>query len=178
MTSDGGWEGILHEGESILWQGRPDGKFHLTGTRLIEGGLGVFFALFAAFWMLLASNAPGPMWMFGFIHFSIGIGLAFHGLYWPTFRRQRTWYTLTTERAFIATDIPIRGKSLKSYPITRDTALTLEDGYPGSIWFAHEYRRSRNGSRRVNIGFERIDAARDVLKLMTGIQRGQDAGTQ
>ncbi|MDA7429996.1 aspartate carbamoyltransferase catalytic subunit [Primorskyibacter aestuariivivens] len=178
MSAATGWEGILHEGETILWQGRPDGAFHLTGARIAEGVFGLFFAGFALVWMMLAANGPGPMWMFGLIHFSVGVGVAFHGFYWPTFLRRRTWYTLTTDRAFIATDLPIKGKSLKSYPVTSDTALSLEDGDPGSIWFAHEFKRTKNGSHRVNIGFERINAAREVLKLMTGIQRGQDAGTQ
>lgn len=178
MTAATGWEGILHPGETILWQGRPDPGFQITAGGVFEAVFGTVFAGFALVWMWLAASAPGGFWMFGLIHFSVGIGLIFHALFWPGFRRRHTWYTLTSERAFIATDLPVRGKTLKSYPITRDTALSLEDGPPGTIWFAHEYRRAKRGSRRVDIGFERIAAARDVLKLMTGIQRGQDAGPQ
>lgn len=178
MNAQAGWEGILNEGETILWQGRPDGGFHLTGGRLVEALFGVAFAGFAVVWMVLASNAPGGFWMFGLIHFAVGAALTLHALFWPGFRRRHTWYTLTSQRAFIATDLPIAGRTLKSYPITSDTALKLEDGTPGTIWFAHEDRRTKNGSRRVNIGFERIADPRALLRQMTDIQRGRDARAQ
>lgn len=172
-----GWDGILNDGETILWQGRPHGQFHISAGKMFEALFGMAFAGFALFWMAMASKAGGSFWMFGLLHFAVGLGLVGHALYWPTFRRKHTWYTLTSERAFIATDLPILGKKLKSYPITPDTALQLEDTEPGTIWFAHEYRRTKNGSRRVNIGFERIDDARGVLRRMNDIQRGRNAGT-
>lgn len=178
MSAAAGWDGILDDGETILWQGRPEGGFHLTAGRIFEALFGLAFAGFALVWMVLASNGPGGFWAFGLIHFSVGIGVTLHALVWPGFRRRHTWYTLTDRRAFIATDLPIKGRSLKSFPITPDTVLQLEDGAPGTIWFAHEYRRTKKGSRRVDIGFERIDAAREVLRLMTGIQRGTHAGTK
>lgn len=178
MTAAPGWEGILHDGEEILWQGRPDPSFRLSAGRIIEAVFGTFFAGFAVFWMIMAASGPGGFWMFGLIHFSVGVGLVLHALFWPTFRRRHTWYTLSTERAFVATNLPIRGKALKSYAITAETPIRHEDGHPGSIWFAHEYRKTKRGSRRVDIGFERIAAARDVLQLITGIQRSAHAGTK
>lgn len=178
MSTAPGWDDILHDGEEILWQGRPDPAFHVTGGQILEAVFGLCFALFALVWISLAARAPGGVWMFGLIHSAVGAGLAFHGLVWPTFLRRHTWYTLSADRAFIATDIPIRGRSLDSYAIGPSTAISLEDGAPGSVWFAHRYRRTRKGSRRVTIGFERIGEAREVMKLMTGIQRSQHARPQ
>ncbi|TNF19198.1 MAG: aspartate carbamoyltransferase catalytic subunit [Rhodobacteraceae bacterium] len=178
MSAQSGWDDILNPGETILWQGRPDGGFHLAIGQIAVAVFGVFFAGFAVIWMVLAASGPGGFWMFGLLHFAVGAGVTLHALFWPGFRRRRTWYTLTSERAFIATDLPIRGRGLKSYPITADTALQLEDGPPGSIWFAHEYRHTGKRSRRVNIGFERIADPRPVLRLMTDIQRGRDARAQ
>ncbi|MGY3437856.1 MULTISPECIES: aspartate carbamoyltransferase catalytic subunit [unclassified Marinovum] len=170
-----GWDGLLNPGETITWQGRPDPAFALTGGMIVQGVFGLFFAGFAVVWMVLAAGGPSGFWMFGLLHFSVGLGIGAHGLVWPTYRRRHTWYTLTTERAFIATDLPIKGRTLKSHPITADTVLRLEDGTPGSIWFAKEHRRTKNGSRSVDIGFERIDNPRSVLRQMTEIQRGHDA---
>lgn len=175
MTDAPGWENILNDSETILWQGRPDPAFTITGGQIAQALFGAAFAGFALFWMLMASRGPSGFWMFGLIHFSVGIAITLHALIWPTYRRRHTWYTLTNERAFVAMALPFKGKSLNSYPILPDTPLRLADGQPGSVWFAQEHRRTKNGSRRVDIGFERLHDARDVLKMMTEIQRDQDA---
>ena len=39
-----GWEGILDKDETILWQGRPDGRFHVGGKGIAGGVFGLFFA--------------------------------------------------------------------------------------------------------------------------------------
>ncbi|MBV0910839.1 aspartate carbamoyltransferase catalytic subunit [Anianabacter salinae] len=168
-----GWQGILDPGERILWQARPDARLVWRARDLPLIGFGIVFAGFALFWMIMAASAGGFMWMFGLIHFSVGVGLVLTPTVFSAYRRARTWYTLTDKRAFIASELPIRGRKLDSYPIARDTVLTLEDGTPGDVWFASTYRRTKNGSREVKIGFERIDDPRAVYALMRRIQRGE-----
>ena len=59
------WGGILHPGERILWQGRPDGRIVFTRGTFALVGFGLAFSGFAAVWMSLASMAGGFFWAFG-----------------------------------------------------------------------------------------------------------------
>lgn len=171
-----GWRGILGPDERILWQGRPDQRFHLDISNLPLALFGAAFAGFALIWMLMAAQAGGVFWMFGLIHFSVGAAMVFGALAWPTFRRRRTWYTLTDQRAFIATALPLKGKRLDSYGIGPDTRLGLNSGSPGSVMFASEERRGNKGrAYTVEIGFERIAEAREVHGLIRELQVGAEA---
>lgn len=171
-----GWEGILDPGETILWQGRPDQAFHVDPGEIPGALFGMFFAGFALVWMALASRSGGFFWMFGLIHFTVGVGIVRSTLYSPTRRRRRTWYTLTARRAFIATDSPRKGKELKSYPITPDLPITFQDGPPATIHFAREMRTGDKGrSYTVPIGFERIADGHKVLALLHKVQRKEAA---
>ena len=173
MSMQGSWEGILDKGETVLWQGRPDGQLVLRVGNIAGSIFGLFFAGFALFWMIMASQAGGFFWMFGLLHFFVGLGVAFGSIFWSAWRRRHTWYTLTDRRAFIATDIPFKGRSLKSYPITASTVLNYDGGDPASIMFNHEMRRSKNGSYRVDVGFERIENGAEVYRIMREIQERQ-----
>lgn len=165
------WAGILDEGETILWQGRPNGDVVVSLTTVASSLFGLAFAGFALFWMIMAAQAGGFFWMFGLIHFSVGVLLAGGPLFWDAFRRRHTWYTLTDRRAFIATDLPLKGKRLESYPITADTPLSLEEDPRATVYFAAGLRRGSNGKKRhTKIGFERIDDGREVYRLMRDIQ--------
>lgn len=170
MTARDPWNGILDEGESILWQGRPDGAIALRPSNLFTLLFGCVFAGFALFWMKGAMQAGGNFWAFGLLHFSVGIGIVIQALFWDAFRRRRSWYTLTDRRAFIATDIPVMGRGLKSYPITRDTTLELIDRTPPSVIFATRTKRTKNGSQEIPVGFERISEGREVYRQMRDIQ--------
>jgi len=167
-----GWEGILDDGETILWQGHPDSGLELRPGNLIAFLFGLAFAGFALFWMVMASRAGGVFWMFGLIHFLVGLGLAFGAVFWTALRRRHTWYTLTDKRAFIAVDMPFFGRNLKSFPITATTVLEYNDAKPPSVMFNHEMRRGRNGTYRVAVGFERIADGAEVYGLMRKVQKG------
>ena len=169
-----GWEGILDPGEAILWQGRPDGKVTWRIGHVMTFVFGLVFAGFALFWMIMASQAGGGFWMFGLIHFAAGIGLAFGPPFWSAWRRRHTWYTLTGQRAFIATDIPFQGRALKSFPITPATTIDYQAGEPATIHFAHEYRSTKHGSRRVPVGFERIENGAEVYRLIREAQKAEE----
>lgn len=175
-TAAPGWEGILDPGETIVWQGRPDPGFHVSPQDLFAAGFGIFFAGFALVWMILASGAGGAFWMFGLIHFTVGLTLVWRSAHGATTRRRHSWYTLTDRRAFIATDLPFRGKTLKDYPITADTQISRIPGKLATIHFAREQRSTDKGRRYwVNIGFERIADGDRVLALIRKTQRRGDA---
>ncbi len=170
--STSGWETILDNGEQILWQGRPDTAIHIGPANIVSMLFGLAFAGFALFWMIMASAAGGAFWMFGLIHFTAGLALATGPILWGPFKRARTWYTLTDRRAFIATDLPLVGKRLKSYPITRDTIVDYQPGDPATIHFARETRRGSKGRRyQVPIGFRFIADGDEVYAVIRDIQR-------
>lgn len=165
------WDGILQPGETVLWQGQPDGRVRFESRDLPKMIFGLLFAGFALFWMIMASAADGVFWMFGLLHFGVGLSLAAWPTYGVALTNRRTWYTLTNQRAFIATDLPWRRKRLQSYPITADTPLEFEDDSPGSIWFGARYPTGRRGNGKTRAGFERIHDARSVYRHFMNIQR-------
>ena len=173
MSVPAGWEGILEEGEKILWQGRPDGRLRIGLRHVASFLFGLLFAGFALLWMIMAAAAGGLFWSFGLIHFTIGLGVALGPLAADVIRRRNTWYTLTDRRAFIATDLPLVGRGLKSWPITPNMPLELAGDDPPSLFFAEEYRRGRHGPRRVPVGFEAIPDAPEVMALIRKIQKGR-----
>lgn len=166
-----GWEGILDPGETILWQGRPDTRIVFDATTIIMGVAGAAFAGFALFWMVMAAQGGGYFWIFGLIHFSVGFGIMLWGPLGQPFIRARTWYTLTDRRAFIATNLPLTGRKLHTYPIGPTTPITFqEDGERATIHFATQQRRTRRGLRNEDVGFERISDGRAVLSLIRQVQ--------
>ncbi len=173
MTRPDGWDGILDKGEEILWQGRPNEKFRFRIADIATFLFGLAFAGFALFWMIMAASAGGFFWMFGLIHFFVGLSISVIPVLLDNIRRKHTWYTLTDRRAFIATDMPIIGRRLKSYPINSSTLIDYEDTNPPSIYFAEEFRRTKNGARRIKIGFVMIEEAREVLRLMKQARKRQ-----
>jgi len=173
MTIPSGWEGIFEQDEKIVWQGVPDGHVYFSARHIPMMVFGGFFAGFALFWMIGAAATGGSFWMFGLLHFTVGILLALAPIFWGPYRRRNTWYTLTNKHAFIATDLPIRGRKLKSYPITRDMSLELEKGDLPTVYFASEMRRNKNGSYEHKIGFERIKDGLKVYGLLRDLQRNK-----
>lgn len=170
MTTSG-WEDILDKDEKILWQGRPDAGIHLKIGNIATFGFGLVFAGFALFWMIMAAQGGGGLWMFGLIHFSVGISMSFGPVFWSAYTRRHSWYTLTNGRAFIAVDTPIKGRSLKSYPINQDTVLEYNQGPLATIYFSEIIKRGNKGRRySVQIGFERISEGDEVYRLMRRVQ--------
>lgn len=171
MSTPSGWEGILDDDEEIRWQGRPDGAVVWKASHIFTGLFGLAFAGFALFWMIMASQAGGGFWAFGLIHFFVGLSIGIAPPFWNVYKRRNSWYTLTNRRALIATDLPLIGRKLKSYPISKGTVLEFNSGNPDSIIFASERRRSKNGTYKVKIGFERIVEGQQVYRMIRDIQK-------
>lgn len=166
MDQPSGWEGILEPGETIVWQGRPDGALQIPLAGLGVAAFGVLFAGSALFWMVMAARSGGFFWMFGLIHFGAGVSLILGALLGPTLRRRRTWYTLTTQRAFVATALPFRPRSLRSWRIEANTPLRLIEDDLVSIRFGTTY----DGETRRMAAFERLHDGRAVYRLMRNVQ--------
>ncbi|WP_010141011.1 hypothetical protein [Oceanicola sp. S124] len=170
-----GWEGLLEQGESILWQGRPDGRMTLRQINPMQLLFGLFFAGFALFWMIMAAQAGGAFWMFGLLHFSVGIGIAIGKPVLDPLKRRRTWYTLTNRRAFIARHTLLGHRTLDSYRLTPASRVSFLPGSPASVLFAEDEVRVKRGTRTRRIGFERIEDAREVFALIEQVRARQTA---
>lgn len=167
---DPAWQGILDPGESILWQGQPADRLRLEFRNAFEPLFFTFFTGFSIFWMWGASQAGGFFWTFGLLFFFVGSYSLVAQHFWKRHVRSRTFYTLTDQRAFIATETFGR-RTLKSYPITRGTTVELSDGAPGSIFFATETVKDAEGGTTITrIGFELVNDFRSVYALIRQIQ--------
>jgi hypothetical protein len=171
-----GWEGILEPGETVLWQGQPRPGVSFAGFDLRRTLFGIVFLGFALFWVVGAAGATGDApFLMRFLFPAAGLLFVFQGArlaggdrLWQAWVRKHTWYTLTSRRALIATEVFGR-RRLDAWPITGRNALDLVEGSPGSVFFADSGGPFGRGRR---IGFERIDDAREVLALMRRVQRG------
>jgi hypothetical protein len=177
-----GWEGLLDDGETILWQGRPRPGLNFAPVQPMQIFMGLFFMGFSLFWMrqaawITGSGPFGPLSklfpLFGLPFFFIGAYNAGGYALWRGFLQGRTWYTLTDRRAFVATDVPFRGRSLKSYPITADTVLEFDGEEPATLTFAYETGSRDAGGFRYPVAFHNISDGRAVYRLMRDIQKGK-----
>jgi hypothetical protein len=183
MSIPEGWEGILEEGETILWQGRP-----VTGIRLGDFFgfhliFGLVFTGFSTIWITMAwvmtSGAGFDIFpLFGIPFLLVGLYITFGLPFTKDYVRKYSWYTLSDRKAYIATEF-FGKRRLKSVPYAEMNVLELEDGNPGSITFKRDIRVSRTRSRGrtgmqrtrtqttvTNTGFERIEDARTVYRMI------------
>ncbi|HPD91220.1 MAG: hypothetical protein H6900_08465 [Rhodobacter sp.] len=192
-TTPTGWEGIFADGESVLWQGRPRGGILWSDLIRFESVFGLFFGGFAIFWVFGAATMArmthsgssfdliGSLFpLFGLPFVAVGLYMLVGRIFWDAYARRRTWYTLSNRAAYIATDT-LGKRKLRRIGFDDMVAPSLDDGTPGSVWFAEDIRnyttrrRSSSGmtmgtarrqSVRVPVGFRQIDDARQVYRLI------------
>ena len=88
MTAPAGWEDIFEADEKIVWQGVPDGGVHIGRRHIPMMAFGAVFAGFALFRMVGAASTSGTFWMFGLLHFTVGVLLALAPIYGDPYRRR------------------------------------------------------------------------------------------
>lgn len=184
-ASRAGWDGILQDGETILWQGQPVPGIRWRDMLSVQSAFGVVFGGFALFWMAMAAaltrgtGAPGVFTvfpLFGLPFLAVGLYMVAGHVVIDALRRGKTWYTLTDRTAFVASEFLGR-KSLDSYPLAKMPFVRLIDGDPGGIEFGDVIPVRRNtrsaGGRRAPLGvvsvapgFHRIGDARRVYAQM------------
>jgi hypothetical protein len=166
-----GWEGLLDQDETILWQGRPDTGIAVLPGQLFEICFGLFFTGFSMYWMVIASQAGGVFWMFGLFFFA-GLGIITRSNLLAAQRRHFNHCTLTSKRAVIATNVSLFWRSLKFYLITANSLLELnEQGAFGKIIFLRlAPPEADGGTNRQNFGFKRISKAQEIYAMMRKVQ--------
>ncbi|MCA2013863.1 hypothetical protein [Pararhodobacter sp. CCB-MM2] len=184
-----GWEGLLEDGETILWQGQPATGVIWRDLISLETVIGAFFTVFSGGWvigtgvMVGSFGAADPFaYLFllfplaGTLFLAIGLYLLVGRLFMDSYQRGKTWYTLTNRAAFIATETFGR-RRLQRCGIEQMRGFDLVDQHPGTIWFGYSAIRSSNGNGRVvatrtgRLGFRQIPNPREVWTLMAPHRR-------
>ncbi|MGC1494791.1 MAG: aspartate carbamoyltransferase catalytic subunit [Sulfitobacter sp.] len=177
MSAPDPWDGLLDPDEVVVWQGKPSPGVKIEWASPFTPFFFTFFTGFSIFWMVMASYAPGPFWMFGLLFFGVGaynlVGIHF----WKAYLRRNQYYTLTNKRAFIGAQ-KFGKRSLESHPITAETRLKFEDGDLSSIWFAEKSVRNKNGTTINDIGFEMLPHGRNVFTKFREVQNAQHQHSQ
>ncbi len=177
------WNGILTPGEDILWQGQPHSTIDWSGLVNPMTLMGVFFTGFSLFWIAMAasmtagSGAPFPFSvfpLFGLPFLGIGLWMLGGRLVLDAWLRGHTWYTLTSQTAFIARNA-FGKKTLDSWPLADMDRIVWEDGNPGSVIFHMKGgtgpRLGRNGTPIRFLGFHQIDESQRIYGLMRAARR-------
>ncbi len=166
-----GWDTILFPGERVIWQGQPDSRIQWRGPGLPFAFFGLAFAGFALFWMVNAFVAGG-FWIFGLFQFFTGVLVALAPLLLGPFIARRTWYSLSSRRAFFASDMPFSGKTLLALDLRPSLSVEFDGQSPGTISF-HARAEPIVGNQFDSApAFALIPDARKVYGLIRDIQKG------
>lgn len=170
MSGHEEWAGLLDPDEKIIWQGAPTGRFRLE-----------FDSLFGVLFMIVWAAIPTAMVIASPAALLLGVPALFLGIalwffvgqhFWAMALRRRTFYSLSSKRAFIAKRM-FTNRKLESYPITPETVLELDDRQGGSIWFAKgQERKMFSNNTEQKIGFDQLADPRQVYALMRQVQQG------
>lgn len=171
------WEGLLADGERILWQGAPLRGFVWTPVLQRNRLVGLV-------------TKPLVIVLVGFFFFKeksaelsrLDVGLIV--LFWVAvvlicyqaighFNRRRSFYTLTDQRALIGTwHFGIR--SLRDVPLFADTPLRLVQGRWGAVYFARRVEDRESGAT-VEDGFEGIADPQEPYRLIAELREQRRA---
>jgi hypothetical protein len=168
-----GWEGVLEPGERVLWQGQPDGALHFDGFEIGQTVFGVAFAGFALFflWQGMGAVADGPQGILfplvALVFLGVGANLAGGRYFLDCWKRRNTHYSLTTRRAFIATNL-FGWRRLREWRIDASTKVDL---LPGP-WPSLGFTGSRTAPGAARASFDYLEDARAVQALMRSVQAG------
>ena len=175
MTSQeaAGWTDMPGDGETVLWQGRPDARIVWNDIVSAQGAAGLLITGISLLGLsglgnLAFGDGVGVNRLFAFPLFHlpfllVGLYLMLGPIFRDAYLRGRTWYKLTNR-----------------YPFEEMSSPDLHDDAPGSVFFAeesrvHRYNADRHsgpsrGTRtrtvRIPIGFRRIDDAPRVYRLI------------
>lgn len=163
------WEGILREGEEILWQGKPDPGFYLHPSRMTSAGTSVLFLGVSAF-MAVSALAQGEPLFFLFLLLFGGFSSFFFydSVIRPNRERRYSFYTLTNQRAIVGLALPRRTPELKKFDLFAGKAFEYIPGRLGSIVFDRVYTGTKVNKIKqyYAVGFIRFVGSDEVWQMI------------
>ena len=168
MERKDSWDGVLEEGEEIVWQGRPATNLQWKDFLTLIVVLGILAAFFhkPVIQLYQYGGSLESYLKFGGL-FALIAGIAAFGLFKSYWEGRRIWYTLTDRRAFIARISYFGGRKMDEYWLNPNRHIYIDnfDNPPSVIFEVKEY--NSGGKQKVReIGFKRIAEAEKVLELM------------
>ena len=127
----------LSRGERLLWVGQPLGGLRLMPSDLVLVPFSLLWGGFALFWefTVLRSNAPLLFRLWGMPFVLVGLYLIVGRFFFDAWRRGRTRYAVTDQRAIILSGTwsrQVRSISLRSMP---ELTVTQSRNGRGTITF-------------------------------------------
>lgn len=151
-----GWADVPQNGERVLWHGAPDTAIDWKEARSPRSLAALGLACLGVFLLALVvrddgAEPTGPR-LEGILSSPpdlaialLGAGLVWTALYhaggrlvWAALVRRRTRYLLTDKAGYVARGLLWR--RISRHPLGTAGDLVLEDGTPGTVWFARELR--------------------------------------
>ena len=170
--------GQLGSGERLLWAGSPRPGLTLQAADALLIPFSLLWGGFAFFWEyeVIKSGAPLVMRLFGLPFVLIGLFFIGGRFFFDAWRRSRTFYGLTNQRAIIASGRRVRSLNL---PTLGDVTLserpdgsgTIVFGFAGApIAWSRGLAWTRTG-RATPPGFDMVPGARQVYDRIRTAQR-------
>jgi hypothetical protein len=152
----------LEDGETILWEGKPDTKLRF-GMETMATGIFAMAMILACLGLatVIDRSEPGLFWPILAPGLIIGAVIVFAPPLIDSAKRRKTSYRLTNKMAFVVS----AKQTHTGYPIPPLNDLIYRNGTPPTIYFAAHPTAGRK-SRAPYVVFERIADARDVFIQM------------
>ena len=152
----------LGEGETILWEGKPDTKLRF-GMETIATGIFAVAMILACLGLatVIDRSVPGLFWTILTPGVLLGTIVVLAYPLIDSAARRKTSYRLTNKKAYVAKP----KQTHRGYPIPPLDDLIYRNGTPPTIYFATQSIPGKPNQAR-DIGFERIVDARDVFIQM------------
>jgi hypothetical protein len=185
----------LRPGERLLWSGRPDPTVWFTAADVFLIPFSIFWSGFAIFWELGVSSSGGPVFaeIWGIPFVVIGLYMIFGRFFYKQYRKKRTCYGITDQRALVVSgpgllvDSPLRDQPI-SIRRSRDgrhatviigTVITGRRRVGGSYGSGSSYANTglelfaRNAA--LPMAFYDVDDADAMLSAMDQVRGAQPA---
>ena len=180
MENDSALRLHLSPGERVLWMGQPIRGLRFTASDVLFVPFSFLWGGFALFWeaQVVRSSAPLLFRLWGIPFVLVGLYLIIGRFFHDAWRRSRTLYALTDQRAIIVgggIQQRLRSLALRSLP---EISISDERGGRGTITFGsatHPFglfgRSSWPGTGQTAApAFEGIESARSVHELIRNAQ--------
>jgi hypothetical protein len=167
----------LNPGERLLWTGAPPRGVRFTAADVLLVPFSLLWAGFAFFWeaSVLASPDSRFMGLWGIPFCAAGVYIVFGRFFADAWRRGRTEYAVTSERAIV-----VEGSRVTSYDLVGLSGHSVDERKDGSgtIWLAprppfgvlQNTTWPSGRSRRVP-SFDSIPDVGRVYRILTEAQR-------
>lgn len=176
------WEDYFEPGETLIWEGAPQGRARPTpgmiaaavfGLPFLLAGLGISIGgLFFGVGADLGWGTAGGLFMFlfGLPFIGVGAGLVLAPWYMQARAHRNVRYALTDRRAYIASQW--WNRTMEVLTIAPDSPVTIDAGR--SVFFHTIVGTDSDGDRTTERkGFENVADAMEVYRLIRDIQASE-----